>query len=145
MPVYASLIENLRISCSCNVIGMFLTPRSNSRDFKTNIKGAFEYSTKYKKTIKDYTGFQDLADGAISEFRKKDMLFIPEGFNFNEYFVILTSHVGNLDNEAEFDVDDELDYTEKKSQHKLVKEFAKFNDSKKNNRIILEKFAEIIA
>lgn len=146
---YALLINNLRETMNCTVIGFFLT--RNKRDMKSSAVDAYRHSKKLGMTsdhAADYSVANAMYEKETANFRKNKMLFISNGFNYNGYFVIDTRD-SKISKATEFKSDlDDNDFDgpiSVSTQHKLAKDFTKFTSVKKTSRVILSKFAELIA
>ena len=144
---YSILIENLKLTKNCTTIGFYLSDRAkNTRITSVN---AFRYNRNAGFTDEHrptWLSGEEKFKGGFSKQMKKDKVgFVHGGFNYECFFIMESANL-KIDDEDDFVSDTEYDDFKKKSnQNKLVKEFEKYNSSKKNSRVFLAKFAEIIA
>jgi hypothetical protein len=146
---YAVLIHNLKVSLGCTMIGFFISRRK--KDLRVSSINSIRYSYKHglnETTQGDWATASAMTERESSSFRKNRCSFIPGGFNFDCYFLI-DARDARIHGEDSFDSkinDDEFEgQISTQVQNKLAREFTKFTSDKKSSRIILNRFAEIIA
>ena len=137
---YAALIENLRITCDVTAIGFFIS--TSRSQIKTSAINALRHIKGDE--IKDWAPASYEVDDMMPQLRKNKCLFIPKGFAFDEYFIISGGELV-LDDEDGFVETVEGDMTTAGGQNKLAKAFAKYTSDKRSSRLILNKFAALIA
>lgn len=147
---YATLVRSLRHTMGCTVIGFFITHKRHS------IKSAAITSLRYAEShgaasmkIVDWRTSSALADKKLKTMRKNKFMLIKDGFNFNSYFII-DARSARIEEDAVFNPPTINSTSTNESlsgadQNKLAKEFTKYNLDKKSNRLILAKFAELVA
>lgn len=152
---YANLIENLKITCGVTTIGFFVSHNlkeikssiiNSVRTSKAHIK-AFEAETKSTYSLDRLSWGTATAktDSYVRAFRKEKITFIPNGFNYDGYFVLdaKETKVAKDDSFMEGETDVKISYAG--DRNKIVKAFSKVNSQKKESRIFLAKFAELIS
>lgn len=146
---YAVLIHNLKVSLGCTMIGFFISRRK--KDLRVSSINSIRYSYKHglnETTQGDWATASAMTERESASFRKNRCSFIPNGFNFDCYFLI-DARDARIHGEESFDSkidDDEFEgQISTQVQNKLAREFTKFTSDKKSSRIILNRFAEIIA
>lgn len=146
---YAVLIHNLKVSLGCTMIGFFISRRK--KDLRLSSINSIRYSYKHGLNATshgDWATASAMTERASSSFRKNRCSFIPNGFNYDCYFLV-DSRDASIHGEESFDSkidDDEFEgQISTQVQNKLAREFTKFTSDKKSSRIILNRFAEIIA
>lgn len=143
---YSILIENLKLTKNCTVIGFYLSDRGKN----TKITGinAHRYNRDHGFTDEHrptWASGEEKFKGAFIKQLKKDKVgFVHGAFNYDCFFIMESANLKINDDEFTSDVDFD-DLRKRSNQNKLMKEFEKFNSSKKNSRVFLAKFAEIIA
>lgn len=145
---YAALVKSLREVMGCTVVGFFITRQRNN--MKKTAIASIRYSTEHGATLDKMVDWQHalaLAEKELKWMRKNKCAFIRDGYNYNCYFLI-DARDAKIERDDEFrpstKVSDEETLTAS-VQNKLAKEFTKYTVDKKSSRIILGKFAEIIA
>ncbi len=87
----------------------------------------------------------DKTDAWQKKYNKENHFHAAKCFGYDSYF-LLSNMIGIEDEEFDFSSTDGKSISENKSeQNKLAKSFAKHNVANRTNRIIMTKFAEIIA
>ena len=137
---YAALIENLRITCDVTAIGFFIT--TSRSQIKTSAINALRHPNGSE--VKDWMPASEKVANMLPQLRKNKCLFIPNGFSFNEYFIISGGELV-LDDEDGFVDKVEGDMTTNGGQNKLAKAFTKYTADKRSSRLILNKFATLVA
>jgi hypothetical protein len=123
--VTAFLLDQLR-NMGVTTVGFFLAQRNY--DFNGAI---FKNSNRYI----DYEELKELR----KKYNKQKFLNLDNVSGFNRYFVV-KSDSKSIDTDVE-----ELEIDENASKAQITKAFKKFSSSKKGNRVLSAKFAEIIA
>jgi len=137
---YAALIENLRITCDVTAIGFFIT--TSRSQIKTSAINALRHPKGGE--VKDWGVASTKVADMMPQLRKNKCLFIPNGFSFNEYFIISGGELV-LDDEDGFVETVEGDMATIGGQNKLAKAFTKYTSDKRSSRLILNKFATLVA
>lgn len=143
--LYASLIENLKITCGTTVIGFFI---ANYRsDYKSTAISALRYTAKQDGTILPWTAANDLFQKKSRDARKEKCMMILGGFNYDAYFVFDSKNGLDINDDGEEFISSVVSesFSDTSSQNRLAKQFTKFTSEKKLSRVFLNKFAEIIA
>ena len=143
--LYASLIENLKITCGTTVIGFFI---ANYRsDYKSTAISALRYTARRDGSILPWTAANDLFQKKSREARKEKCMMILGGFNYDAYFVFDSKNGLDINDDGEEFVSSVVSesFSDTSSQNRLAKQFTKFTSEKKLSRVFLNKFAEIIA
>jgi hypothetical protein len=138
---YAALIENLRITCGTTAIGFFI---STSR---SQIKQSAINALRHTKgnEIKDWAPAAEKVNSLLSQLRKNKCMMIPNGFSFDEYFIISGGDL-KLDDDNDNFVDDvDADMTTAGGRNQMAKAFTKYTSDKRASRLILNKFAALVA
>ena len=108
-----------------NVIGMFLPPNRKDAAKKLNLAGD-----------RDYERF-------TKQYSKESFVSIPECGGYDN-LIILPVDVSIRDEEFNYSVDEDLT-NDRAGQTRLARDFARVNLGNKKSRVILAKFAELIA
>jgi hypothetical protein len=137
---YAALVENLRITCDVTAIGFFIT--TSRSQIKTSAINALRHPKGAE--IKDWVPASEKVAQMMPQLRKNKCLFIPNGFAFDEYFIISGGELV-LDDEDSFTDKVEADMTTIGGQNKLAKAFTKYTSDKRSSRLILNKFVALVA
>jgi hypothetical protein len=116
-----------------NMIGWFLP--SSRRDGNSHLNKMAYHQSKESAYAK--------AGEWMKKYRKNGFFAINDCFGYNSYF-LLKSDIKIEDEEFEFDGASNIS-DDKAAQTKLARQFAKHNVANRTNRIIMTKFAEIIA
>ena len=144
---YAALIENLRITCDVTAIGFFIS--SFRSQLKTSAINAIRYSGAKKPSA--WSEASEKVNGSLlSDLRKNKCMFIKNGFAFDEYFIVsggkdLSINDSTTTNADGFTNDANTDTTTARGQNTLAKAFTKYNSDKRSSRLILNKFATLVA
>jgi len=145
--MYLDLIENLKITCGTTVVGFFIG--QNQKDIKTTGTDACRYNINNKgKEEMTWSEGMERFKIEIKKSKKQKCILIPGAFGYDAYFIFEGSKNLNIDNEESFESESlkkGASFNEPSSQNKLAKDFAKFTSEKRNSRVFLNKFAEIIA
>lgn len=123
-----ALIENLRITTGCRVIGFFIPTSSGAAS--TYIHRALGY----KSTKNTLNTRRDI----MSEFRKNKVVCIPTAYNYDDYFIVASGKQLDIN-------DEELLITQDMGRNAIARAFQDFSKSKKVNRVFVTKFAEALA
>ena len=87
----------------------------------------------------------EIAGNNMKKYRKDNYFHAANCFGYNSYF-LLSSDVEIEDTEFDFNGSEGKALSDNRGeQAKLARQFAKHNVSNRTNRIIMTKFAEIIA
>lgn len=142
---YANLVENLKVSMDCTVIGFYVSRKKNFLR-KSGINSII-YSKTYPKHS-NWHNANELIEKQAKTYRKNKCMFIPGGFNYDCYFLV-DSHYAEIADDEEFDSDlgdEEFAGPIKVStQNKLAKEFTEYTSNKRTSRILLTKLAELVS
>ena len=129
-------LEILKDVKNVNTIGFFLpnSKREGNQHLNRMTKYVYEGGDIYRKT-------GDL----MKKYRKDNYFHASNCFGYNSYF-LLSSDVEIEDTEFDFNSSEGKALSDNRGeQAKLARQFAKHNVSNRTNRIIMTKFAEIIA
>ena len=139
---YAVLIENLKITTGCTTLGFFITSS------KSQLKSSAINSIRHSKVpqILEWTPAAEKVAAMAPLLRKNKCLLIEKGFCFDQYFIISAGDFDVADDDG-FDpeIDEAVDMTSTSGQNKLAKAFTKYSADKRTSRIVLNKFAELVA
>lgn len=125
----SALIENLKITTGCKMIGFFIPNSMN--------KGSFY--VHYRKASPKALAYSFDEDSKIyKKYRENKVAHIPGGKKYDDYFIVASGR----ELAAE---DDVLGITENMSRGRIAKEFMNYTRSKKTNRVFASKFAEAIS
>lgn len=146
----AALIESLRTSLDCVVVGFFITSRR--RDIKTSAVNAIQFSKAHgfdpeKNTNLCWQDAYAIVDKEYRNMRKNRCMFIKDGYNYDCYFVIdkRNAKISSTEFNPTIDADAFDGPISASTTNKMAKEFTKYSGDKKSSRLILAKFAELIA
>lgn len=103
----------------CKHLGFYI---SKERDIKNQIKHQTFTANEYKESYK---------------FLRENKFFISSSIGYNKYFYVIASNKNIIDETLDIDVN--------MSKSKMTSAFKKTQNSKKNNRILVSKFAEELA
>jgi hypothetical protein len=143
--MYLDLIENLKITCGTTAIGFFIG--QNQKDIKTTGIDAFRYNSKNKKDVSWAEGMESFKT-EVKKNKKEKCTLVTGAFGYDAYFIFEGSKNLNIDNDDTFESEtlkEGKSFNEASAQNKLAKDFTKFTSEKRNSRVFLSKFAEIIA
>ena len=139
---YAVLIENLKITTGCTTLGFFITSS------RSQLKSSAINSIRHSKVpqILEWTPAAEKVAAMAPLLRKNKCLLIENGFCFDQYFIISAGDFDVADDDG-FDpeIDEAVDMTSTSGQNKLAKAFTKYSADKRTSRIVLNKFAELVA
>lgn len=130
----SSILNSIAKKYDCEIIGVFISGGTSSRSFNT-VWSSFDL----RKTV---NSFNDMRNYFIKEMKKNDGFCCINVDGYSNLFVILDS---SLDIEEDQDLEGDFDVNDKKSMRNLLNEFKAKTGSSKSTRIIMNKFAEIIA
>jgi len=125
----SALIENLKITTGCKMIGFFIPNSMNKGSFYRYYRIASPKSLPYPF---------DEDSKIYKKYRENKVAHIPGGKKYDDYFIVASGR----ELAAE---DDHLEITENMSRGRIAKEFMNYNRSKKINRVLATKFAEAIS
>lgn len=143
--MYLDLIENLKITCGTTALGFFIG--QNQKDVKTTGIDAFRYNSKNKKDV-SWSEAMESFKAEVKKSKKEKCTLVTGAFGYDAYFIFEGNKNLNIDNEDTFESEtlkEGKSFNETSAQNKLAKDFAKFTSEKRNSRVFLSKFAEIIA
>lgn len=130
---YVELLKEVK---GVNTIGFFL-PNSKSdgnKHLNTMARSKGTYADAYKR-----------AGEHMKKYRKDNYFHMSECFGYDSYF-LLSSNVEIEDEDFDFSKTEGKSISNNRGeQSKLARQFAKHNVANRTNRIIMTKFAEIIA
>lgn len=131
----AQYIQLLREVKNVNVIGFFLPNSKREGNSRLNAMArSVNVANAYKK-----------AGEWMKKYRKENFYHANECFGYNSYF-LLSPNIEIKDEEFDFSGSEGKTLTDNRGeQSKLARQFAKHNVANRTNRIIMTKFAEIIA
>ena len=139
---YAVLIENLKLTTGCTTLGFFITSS------RSQLKSSAINSIRHSKVpqILEWTPAAEKVAAMAPLLRKNKCLLIEKGFCFDQYFIISAGDFDVADDDS-FDpeIDEAVDMTSTSGQNKLAKAFTKYSADKRTSRIVLNKFAELVA
>jgi hypothetical protein len=118
-----ALIKLLKSRTNSNVIGFYI---ANGREFGRRM---FDF---YPETKGDY-----LKQDKIKEGFRKEKFLVVENSGFDEYYILRT-------NGLDTDENNKFDEVETSTTKGLVSAFSKYSGSKINNRVILNRFINLI-
>lgn len=118
-----TLIESLKKHTGCNTVCYFLTDRANDVRYRLYRSGDKKYNTE-----------QDIRP-LLTDWRKGGVC-VDNQLGFDRYFFLKTQKLDTAN--ADFAPKDD-------SKGALTREFKKFAKSKKGNRVLAAKFAEMVA
>ena len=124
-----ALIENLKITTGCKMIGFFIPNSMNKGSFYGHYRDASPKTLPYPF---------DEDSKIYKKYRENKVAHIPGGKKYDDYFIVASGR----ELAAE---DDHLEITENMSRGRIAKEFMNYNRSKKVNRVLATKFAEAIS
>ena len=128
---YMKLLRDIK---NVNLIGFFLPESRQSGNSHLNRMARNTTTEAYKK-----------AGEWMKKYRKDKFFHRSECFGYNSYF-LLSSDIEIKDEEFDFSGSEGKTLTDNRGeQNKLARQFAKHNVGNRTNRIIMTKFAEIIA
>ena len=128
---YMKLLRDIK---NVNLIGFFLPESKSTGNSHLNRMARNSSNNAYK-----------LAGEWMKKYRKEKFFHRSECFGYNSYF-LLSSDIEIKDEEFDFSSSEGKTLTDNRGeQSKLARQFAKHNVANRTNRIIMTKFAEIIA
>jgi hypothetical protein len=122
MQQTSTLVKLLKLRTNSHVIGFFV---GGARDIRNRLSDFFPGSSFYDIEKKK------------EEFRKSKFLIV-NSTGFDDYY-ILRSNGLDIDEDAEFEV------KENATTRGFVSAFSKFNNNRKANRVVLNRFIGLIA
>jgi hypothetical protein len=117
-----TLIKLLKRRTGANIVGFYIL---NSKDFKREFRYVNSYS---QSAMQEWEATQDF---------NKNKFAIIKNAGFDEYYWIRSS--------AENHDDEKLKVEDNASTRKLVTAFAKYSNNKMTNRVVLNRFAQMIS
>jgi hypothetical protein len=143
---YCLLIENLRVTCDCTVVGFFINP--NDSELLASAISSLRYSRENGWTDKEpgpWVKASHRIDTEGKSLGRDRVLAIDEGYNYNGYILINSNSVG-ISEETDFVSSvNPQDINSTAAQNKITNEFKKFTKARKTSRIILSEFAKLIS
>ena len=131
-------LEILKDVKNVNTIGFFLP--NSKREGNQHLNKMARHCTN-----DDHSMAYEIAGNNMKKYRKDNYFHAANCFGYNSYF-LLSSDVEIEDTEFDFNGSDGKALSDNRGeQAKLARQFAKHNVSNRTNRIIMTKFAEIIA
>lgn len=130
---YIQLLKEVK---GVNTIGFFLpnSKREGNQHLNTMARSKGTYADAYKR-----------AGEHMKKYRKDNYFHMSECFGYDSYF-LLSSNVEIEDEDFDFSKTEGKSISDNRGeQTKLARQFAKHNVANRTNRIIMTKFAEIIA
>lgn len=144
--IYSDLIKNLRKTCGVTAIGFFISD-SAANDKKAATE-AYSQSLKTGATMNPFDAKNKAVTAVAAGRKRKDHVAqIPNGMGYDMYFVIGKFGLNSITQEKEFTPNDSFDTDavgQAQTRNKLAKDFSKFSASRKNNRVFMGKFAELL-
>jgi len=145
--IYAKLIENLKITCGTTVIGFFI---ANSRqDYKSNAINSLRYAVKANCNTLSWAAADAVFQSRKRDAHKEKCMTVLGGYHYDAYFIFESASNLNIDGDDDEFVNSPIyssnNFSDAGSQNRLAKQFTKFTSEKKNSRVFLNKFAEIIS
>jgi hypothetical protein len=99
---------------------------------------AYDFNGAIWKNSNSYINYEELKD-LRKKYNKQKFLSMDNVSGFDRYFVVKSDRK-SIDTDTE-----ELEIDENASKAQIAKAFKKYSSSKKGNRVLSAKFAEIIA
>ena len=131
-------LEILKDVKNVNTIGFFLP--NSKREGNQHLNKMARHCTN-----DDHSMAYEIAGNNMKKYRKDNYFHAANCFGYNSYF-LLSSDVEIEDTEFDFNGSEGKALSDNRGeQAKLARQFAKHNVSNRTNRIIMTKFAEIIA
>jgi hypothetical protein len=144
---YTSLIKAYK-AITGSTTACFFIPTGGKNDFKQKCAAAYLTSEAYPK-IKSWGQASEMRDEEKRKAgRDSRFLYIKGGFGFDGYFVLNDSRSVNIQDDGSFGNDDdeaEEFIPNASSRNKLAREFTKHTSNKKESRVFLTKFVEMIS
>ena len=128
-----ALIENLRITTNSETIGFFIP--HNSAILRNKATQAIASS----KNIAWNSAYGMWTAKFEKEYKQNDVLSIPGGFNYSNYFIVASGDNLSVDD------DEEIGITEGMTRGRMARVFTEYSKGKRANRVFVSKFAEALA
>jgi len=149
-----TMLHSIKRSYGATIVGFFLTgsnkksahghiSRTNFSNRSHNENGERDTSVTPGNTVSYVTDLYDKAIDRMKKDRVKFALFADFGA-YDEYYVLFGTSSTAIE-DAELEVDPDLDLNGAAARGKLARAFTKTAGSKRSSRIFLTKFAEAIA
>lgn len=133
---YSQLINNLRITCDCTVIGFYIS-KMTTELLKQGVN-AVRYSTDPIMPLMKATPAFDKLKAAS---KRENAIMITNGFLHDAYFLVDSNRIEIKD-------DDSFDpkfVTASPTAQEVSREFMKYNKNRRQSRFVLGKFSSAIA
>ena len=140
----SQLMRDFKAITGSNTLCFFL-PTSGKKDLVAKCSNAYISSESFpniKTWGEGYTAYEKTMKA--SRTSNERVIYIPGGFGFDGYFVMRDARAGVKLAEDDFSVND-LDTESRAGRNKLAKEFTKHTANKKQSRVFLSKFMDLIA
>ena len=138
------LMRDFKAITGSNTLCFFL-PTGGKKDLIAKCSNAYISSTSFpniKTWSEGYAAYEKNLKASRSANER--VIYIPGGFGFDGYFVMRDAYSGVKLADDEFTISD-LDTESRAGRNKLAKEFTKHTTSKKQSRVFLSKFMDLIA
>lgn len=128
-----ALIENLRITTNSETIGFFIPYNT------TILRNKAVLAISSSKNIAWSSGYAMWTAKFEKEYKQNDVLSIPGGFNYSNYFIVASGENLSVDD------DEEIGITEGMTRGRMARVFTEYSKGKRSNRVFVSKFAEALA
>lgn len=129
--VTMQLVDILKKSTGSTLICFYIAQGKNASRSMVNLMTNFDYKSSSTLT---------------ETYKKEGYAYKAKCLGYDSYFMISNNLQINDEDDFDFSYEKQIDIAEDKSaQNKLAKQFSKHNKKNRQNRIIMTKFAEIIA
>ena len=136
---YSDLVEIIKKDTGSKMIGFFLT--SNQKAGKRHAFDALAHDKKLNKHV-----YIDKCKAEATK-QKSGCYSLDDGFKFDTYFIIDNLKNLRLNDEDEYEIPESVDtedLNKASNRNKLATSFKKFNTTKRQSRIFLNKFIDTV-
>lgn len=140
----SQLMLDFKAVTGSNTLCFFL-PTSGKKDLVAKCSNAYISSAAFpniKTWGEGYVAYEKTMKASRSSNDR--VIYIPGGFGFDGYFVMRDARAGVKLSDDDFSIND-LDTESRAGRNKLAKEFTKHTANKKQSRVFLSKFMDLIA
>lgn len=139
------LMQDFKAITGSNTLCFFI-PTAGKKDIVSKCANAYITSDKFPSIKTWGEGYQAYEKNVKSK-RKDDerVIYIPGGFGFDGYFVMRDGHSSVALSDEDFVLGKDIDCDSRGGRKLLAKEFTKHNANKKQSRVFLTKFMDLIA
>lgn len=128
-----ALIENLRVTTNSEVIGFFIPATTPL------LRNKAVHAIAYAKKIDTSAAWAIWNTKAEKSYKENDVLSIPGGFNYSNFFIVASG------DDLSIDDDEEIEITEGMTRGRMARIFTQYSKGKRTNRVFVTKFAEALA